>query len=705
MGKREASKQVLALGAEVQPISPGEIEEKARGLVAQMSLDEKIGQMSGDSSRILGALAMMRGYNMRPIPAGVNERLGIPGIQFSDGPRGVVMNHSTCFPVAMARGATWDVALEERVGDAIGVEVRSLGGNFFAGVCINLLRHPAWGRAQETYGEDPFHLGEMGVALTRGAQRHVMACVKHFACNSIENSRMRVDVRIGERALREMYLPHFRRCVDEGIASVMSAYNKVNGEYCGHNSRLLRGILKDEWGFDGFVMSDFVWGIRDAGAAALGGQDLEMPFRWHFANDLPGLVTSGEVPEEMLDEAVMRLLRQKIRFSQTGEPERYGEHQVASDAHRALAREAAQKSIVLLTNDAVPETGKPLLPLDLTRIERLALVGKLANTPNTGDTGSSQVRPPYVVTPAEGIRAALGGTAALIQDTGGDPRRAADAARAADAVVVVVGYSSKDEGEYVDILGRKSGGDRSSLYLHPEDEALIHTVASANPNTVVVMMGGSAIITERWRGRVPAILMAWYPGMEGGHALADVLFGRVNPSGKLPCVFPRSGDHLPPFDSNADSVVYDYWHGYRKLEKEGLEPAFPFGFGLSYTTFSYANLSLESDTVALDGAICAAVDVTNTGDRAGDEIVQVYISYPEAAVERPVRELKAFARVSTEPGETRRVEFKIPVRRLAYWDEQRNRWWVEPVRHTLHAGPSSIAAELLAADFQITDTR
>src|SRR5512139_3046542 len=214
-----------------QPLSGDQIEAKARDLLQQLTLDEKIHQMSGDTPLLTGTLEMMRAYNTHPLPAGENLRLGIPGIRFSDGPRGVVMYHSTCFPVSMARGASWDVELEERIGDAIGVEARSQGANFFGGVCINLLRHPAWGRAQETYGEDPHHLGEMGAALVRGVQRHVMACVKHYAANSIENARFKVDVRLSERTLREIYLPHFKRCVDEGAASVMSAYNKVNGEH------------------------------------------------------------------------------------------------------------------------------------------------------------------------------------------------------------------------------------------------------------------------------------------------------------------------------------------------------------------------------------------------------------------------------------------------------------------------------------------
>jgi beta-glucosidase len=249
-----------------ETLNSAQIDQRARALRDQLTLDEKISLMHGQQPFWPGQAAMLApgGYSSRVWIAGEVTRLGIPGIRFSDGPRGAVMEGATTFPVSMARGAAWDTALEERVGEVIGRELRALGGNYFGGVCINLLRHPAWGRAQETYGEDTHHLGAMGAALTRGVQRHVMACVKHFALNSMENARFKVDVTIASRALHEVYLPHFKRVVGEGVASVMSAYNSLNGEWCGQNRELLTGILKDEWGFEGFVMTDFIFGIRDA---------------------------------------------------------------------------------------------------------------------------------------------------------------------------------------------------------------------------------------------------------------------------------------------------------------------------------------------------------------------------------------------------------------------------------------------------------
>jgi beta-glucosidase len=686
-----------------EPLSDEQIEEKAKGLLAQMTLPEKVKQMSGDGVLWRDGPALARAYNFHPLPAGENLRLGIPGIRFSDGPRGVVMYHSTCFPVSMARGASWDVDLEERIGDAIGVEARSQGANLFAGVCINLLRHPAWGRAQETYGEDPYHLGEMGAALVRGVQRHVMACVKHYALNSIENSRFKVDVRVDERTLHEVYLPHFKRCVDEGVAAIMSAYNKVNGEYCGHHRILLRDILKGEWGFQGLVMSDFVWGIRDGKAAALGGLDLEMPFTQHYGKKLVRLVEKGEVPETVIDEAVLRILRQKIRFAQVGKPGRYGPQAVVSDAHRALARESAVKGMVLLKNEPGWGPGQPLLPINRALVRRVALIGRLAAIPNIGDRGSSQVRPPYVVTPLEGLRAAAAPGIEVLFDKGRSSTAAAAVAQQADVAVVVVGYSYRDEGEHIPgAFGGARVGDRQSLTLRPADEALIQAVAAANPRTVVVMMGGSSIITEAWRGLVPAILMAWYPGMEGGHALADLLFGAANPSGKLPCTFPRSEAQLPFFDSQADRIEYGYYHGYRLLDREGGEPAFPFGFGLSYTTFAYRDLELDPETVRPDGRVRIRVEIANTGPVPGEEVAQLYVGCAGARVERPAKELKGFARVRLAPGEARRVTFELSVRQLATYDPERRDWIVEPAVYQVYVGPSSAQQDLLRGEFTLT---
>ena len=708
-----------------ETLAPSEIEERAKALRDQLSLDEKISLMHGQLSLWPGIAAMTApgGYSSRFWVAGELVRLGIPGIRFTDGPRGVILDGGTTFPVSMARGATWDADLEERVGDAIGREIRALGGNYFGGVCINLLRHPAWGRAQETYGEDPCHLGALGAALTRGVQRHVMACAKHFALNSMENARFKVDVTIDPRALHEVYLPHFKRVVDQGLASVMSAYNSVNGEWCGQNWELLTGVLKTRWGFQGFVVTDFIFGMRDARKAALAGQDIEMPFGVLFARDLKGLVERGEVPLERVDDAALRILRQQVRFGQGRTPRDYGPEVVGCEAHRRLAREAAQKSIVLLKNDS------GLLPL--RNMRRLAVFGRLADAPNTGDGGSSNTRPAHVVTPLEGLRAALGGTVELAYDDGADLARAAATARGADAALVVVGYTHADEGEYIppDIFaeflpsfpppdaqyaafakgaeggamdtGMPLGGDRERLSLSPRDEALIEAVSSANLRTIVAVMAGSAVIMESWAHRAPAILMLWYPGQEGGHAFADVITGKVNPSGKLPCAFPARAGDLPFFDRDATKITYDLWHGYRKLERDGAAPAFPFGFGLSYTTFEYAGLKLARDELRASDALEATVQVTNAGAVPGEEVVQLYVAAQGSRVERAPKELKAFARVALASGETRTVRLSVPASDLAFFDAATSEWVVEPIRYVAIVGRHAADSDALRASFRV----
>jgi len=701
-----------------------QIEAKAHELLTQLTLDEKIEMMDGDVAFWPGMVEMMGGgYADHPWPAGVISRLGIPGIRFADGPRGVVMEGATTFPVSMARGAAWDVALEERIGDVIGRELRALGGTLFGGVCINLLRHPAWGRAQETYGEDPYHLGEMGAALTRGVQRHVMACVKHFALNSMENARFKVNVRISPRALHEIYLAHFKRVVDEGVAAVMSAYNSVNGEWCGQNKVLLTDILKKKWGFAGYVLSDFMFGMRDAKKAALAGQDLEMPFQMHYHQHLKRLVENGQVPLGQVDEAVLRLLRQQLRLIRANN---YDAAQVGSERHRALAREAAEKSIVLLQNKG------NLLPL--RNLKKIAVIGRLANTPNTGDAGSSNTRPAYVVTPLAGIQAALKDQAEVLHDDGSNLERATATARTADAVVLVVGYTHIDEGEFLDpntmqdlasrfpvptpeeapiaqsfvqgLAGQSAdafltGGDRDWLILHPDDEALIQAIAAANPQTIVAVMAGSSVLMEAWRERVPAILMLWYPGMEGGHALADILLGRVNPSGKLPFVIPQRAEDLPFFDKDATEIKYDLWHGYRKLERYGNIPAFPFGFGLSYTRYGYANLKLAQNQLGPSETLSLSLDVSNIGAHAGEEVVQLYVSPIGSAVERAPKELKAFTRIALQPGETKTIQLSVPISRLAYYDETRADFVVEPLEYELFVGAHSLDQQALKAHFMV----
>jgi beta-glucosidase len=694
------------------PTSDGELESVVEAILGELSAEDRRAMMSGDLEFWPGLVEMLHGgYGHKPYVGGEVARVGLPGVRFSDGPRGVTIGHSTCFPVSMARGATWDPPLEARVGAAMGAEARAQGANLIGSVCINLLHHPAWGRAQETYGEDPVHVAEMGAAAVRGIQRHVMACVKHFALNNMENARFQVDVTARPRVLHEVYLPHFRRCIEEGAACVMSAYNSVNGEWSGHSHQLLTEILKERWGFEGFVITDWIYGIRDAEAAANAGVDLEMPFRMHFAPHLAALVESGRVPADRVDDAARRIVRSMLRAAASTEPAAIDV--VASPEHRALAREVAQQAIVVIRNE--PDDGVTVLPLIASSLRRVAVLGPLADLVNTGDAASSDVRPPEVITPLAGLQAAL--DCEVVSDDGTDPGRAASLATAADAAIVVVGYTSADEGEYIEMSKNPElfglfprlaphdpiaseladiitndrpaprGGDRETLTLHARDEELLLAVATAQPRTVAVLVTGSAVVTERWRDAIPAIVVAWYGGMEGGHALADVLLGRVNPSGRLPCAFPVDEADLVPFDRDARHVEYGLFHGQQHLDRIARPAAFPLGWGLSFTRFTYGTPVATVGTDHVD----VEVDVSNVGSRDGAEVVQCYAEAPDSAVERAHRWLVGFTRVSVAAGETVRAKMRVPLDHLAYWDESRDDFVVEAIRYDLVVAPHAAA--------------
>ena len=679
-------------------------QDAAAALVSQMSRQERLWCLDGDAPTWAGLAFMHQddGYHRAPFAAARNERLGIPGIAFSDGPRGAVIGNATCFPVTMARGATWDTELEERVGEAIGRELRALGANLTGAVCVNVLRHPAWGRAQETYGEDPHHVGELGAALTRGLQRHVMACVKHFACNSMENARFSVDIEVDETSLHEVFLPHFRRVVDEGVASVMSAYNSVNGEWCGQNRALLTDVLRGEWGFGGFVISDWILGLRDAGKSVAAGLDVEMPYRMVRQQHLREALESGEVSWEEVDACAARLVATLLRFD-TVLAESPPPSVVGCQEHRELAREVAARSVVLLRNEDVD--GAPVLPFP-TSTGTLAVIGRLAGAVNLGDGGSSDVWDLDCQTVLDGLRAGFGGE--VIADEGLDVGSAAAAAASADACVVVVGYTYRDEGEYIGDAGaglahllppadepevaeafnafvaglpptRKPdrlaerprgfslGGDRSSLRLPDSDVALIRAVAAANPRTVVAVQAGSAVIVSEWIESVPAVVQAWYGGCQAGPGLADVLFGSVNPSARLPFSVPVQESDLPAFDRDAKTFRYDRWHGWWHLARRGRKPLFPFGFGLSYTDFCLS----DTEVVPAPEAVAVTGTVINTGPRDGADVVQVYAQLPDP--DSPPR-LVGFTRVEVAAGGKERFEIQVQLSRLATRDGVAHAW-------------------------------
>ncbi len=641
------------------------VEARIDDLLGVMTLDQKISQMSG----------------VHPLPQNNTwatpelTELGVPGLKMIDGPRGVSTwaGQATAFPVGVARAATFDPELERRVGVAMAREVRGLGSNTILAPTINVLRHPRWGRSQETYGEDPWLLGTMGAAYVKGVQSEgVLATAKHYAVNSIEDTRFEVDVNLDERTLREIYLPHFRKVVvDANVATVMSAYNLVHGTYCGEHPHLLRDILKGEWGFVGLVMSDWLLGTHNTVASALAGLDIEMPAAQFYGDALKAEVEQGSVPISVIDDAVRRILRAQLCYALDSAPAVIDPTAVESTEARALAREVATRGSVLLKNDG-------LLPLDPTGLTRVVIVGELAATENIGDTGSSNVKSSEVVTLLEGFEAALPGAVTHVASypfTTADE----DAILDADAVLIVVGLTHEHEGE-----GVIGAGDRESLTLPDDQPEMVAAAVALNTSSAVLMMGGGAITMDPWLDSVAAVMMVWYPGVEGGHAVADLVLGNANPSGRVPMTFPASQSELPEFDNVSLSVSYDYWHGYRWHQRQSVLAAFPFGFGLSYTTFSYDAVRVVASDAT---SITVEVDVSNTGSVAGIEVVQLYMSPPPGGgVERPARELVAAAPLQIAAGATGTMTLSVARADLAIWDDG---WTTPSGTYILAAGPNA----------------
>lgn len=676
----------------------------ADGLIGELTDDELLWLLDGDSPLLPGMVSMAVRYNAEPMTGGRIDRLGIPGIRFTDGPRGVVLGASTAFPVALGRAAAWDPQLEQQVGDAIGKEARAQGANLFAGICVNLAPFPGWGRSQESYGEEPLLLGQLGAALHRGVAPWVMSCVKHYACNSMEQARFVVDVEVDDAVLHEVYLPHFRLVVEAGADCVMSAYNQVNGQWAGQHEYLLTEVLRREWGFEGFVMTDFLWGLRDPVVSVTAGQDLEMPFRQQRAAALPAALREGRLDHAQVVASARRLLATQLRWAARALPVPDGDV-VACQEHRELARRSATRSLVLLRNDG-------LLPLTEAGLGSVAVLGALADRPNLGDHGSSRVRPPQVRTILDGLRERLGDRVLRTDDP-------AVAARA-DVAVVVVGLGARDEGEFMLALdgaatrafggptrwpgvarvvdaaaaiGRRlpqlmGGGDRRDLRLPARDVALIEAVAKANPRTVVVVIGGGTIVVDPWDATVAAVLLAWYPGMEGGLAVADVLLGNSEPGGRLPLAVPHRKEDLPVVDWQARRVRYPRFWGQRALDRQRVAAAYPLGFGLGYTTFELSDLRVGKVT---GEAFEVTVRVSNTGGRDGRDVLQVY-------GRRPERALLGFASVAVGAGQHLDVPITCSTRPLQRWD--RGRFICEEDRVVIEAARFSGDPAALVGDLR-----
>ncbi len=643
----------------------------AEELCGELKLSEKLHMLSGQRFFLRNGFDLItkgQKYNCRPCLSGGVKRLGIPAVAFSDGPRGVVMGNSTCFPVSMARGAAFDEELEYEIGSAIADEVAAQGGNYFAGICINLLRNPRWGRAQETYGEDPFLLGKMGAALTKAVQdKGVIACPKHYAVNSIENIRFDVNVLCDDKTLHEVYLPHFKACIDAGAMSIMGAYNLFRGEHCCESRYLLKDVLRGQWGFTGFTISDFLMGVRSASKALTSGLDIEMPQLMRYTA-LPLDLKLGKISAEDIDNSVKSILRGLIKITPKIKPT--PKSVVACKEHTDLAERTALEGAVLLKNDGT-------LPLNTDT--KVAIIGRYANKINVGDHGSSSVFAPYTVTPYEGLCNVYGkGNVVLCEGT--DFSEKENEIKACGAVILCVGSDYKQEGENLanfsksdNVTEKAMGGDRYSLRIPAEEVELIHKACSAFDKVIVNIIGGSAYVITEWEDEANAIFHSFYSGMEGGNALAKLISGKVNPSGHLPFTMAKDEDDYPDFlfpSAKTRDITYGYYHGYTLLDKENKKADYPFGFGLSYTEFEYSDIKAQD----CGDAVEISLSIKNTGALDGKTVVQVYAG---AEGGHPVKLLKGFKKVFVKAGET--VSGKVIINKddLKFYDPENKTWYLE----------------------------
>lgn len=692
------------------------IEKRVEDALSRMTLEEKVAILHAQSK-----------FSSAGVP-----RLGIPEVWCTDGPHGIrpevlwdewdqagwTNDSCTAFPALTCLAATWNPEMSALYGKSIGEEARYREKDILLGPGVNIYRTPLNGRNFEYMGEDPYLSSRMVVPYIEEVQKNgVAACVKHFALNNQETRRHGIDVEVDDRALNEIYLPAFKAAVQEGGAwAVMGAYNKYKGEHCCHNRYLLNDILKRDWAFDGVVVSDW-GGTHDTKQAAENGLDMEFGswtdgLSWGASNAYDNyylaapyldMLRKGEASTATLDDKARRVLRLIFRTAMnTRKP--FGS--LNSPEHLAAARRIAGEGMVLLKNEG------GVLPIDLGRAKTIAVVGENAIKMMTVGGGSSSLKVRHEYTPLEGIRAAAAGKAEVIYERGyvgdvtGDYNGvktgqdlsesrseaqliadAAAAARKADAVIFVGGLNKSNHQDC-------EGDDRLQYGLPYAQDKVIGALAEANPNLAVVIVSGNAVAMP-WIDRVPAVLEAWFSGSEAGNALADVVFGAVNPSGKLPFTFPvrleDNGAHTLGEYPGADKVKYNesIFVGYRWHDKEQLKPLFAFGHGLSYTAFAVGNVKADRTTLAPNGSIRISADVTNTGDRAGAEVVQLYIGDEQSSLPRPVKELKGFQKVSLNPGQTQTVTFEITPGMLQYYDDAKGAWVAEPGAFTAYVGAAS----------------
>ena len=691
-----------------------QMEKRIEKLIKKMTLEEKVGLLHGNSKFYV---------------AGV-ERLGIPEWSLSDGPHGVraeINRHdwayagwtndsASYFPTGTAFAAAWNPELAYRRGEVLGEEARWRKKDVLLGPGVNIIRSPLCGRNFEYMSEDPYMNSVLAVAYIKGLQSRDVACsVKHFAVNNQETNRTTVDVECSERALREIYLPAFKAAVQEGGAlTVMAAYNKFRGEFCAENNYLVRKILRNEWGFDGVYVTD--WGAAHSTVPSMeAGLDLEMGTLidkyedWYYANPLIEAVKSGKIPMSLVDEKVGDVLRVMIKTNVLDPKKRFGPGSMNTKEHQQATYDAAAEAIVLLKNQ------NNLLPLDFSSIKSLAVIGDNATRKHSNGGLSSEIKAVYEVTPLEALRAKWGdkvdirfaqgyeklstfvegsnngqssGTfSSKTQESDALLKEAVEVARTSDVALLVCGLNHDYDTESF---------DRLNMDIPYGQVELIQEVVKANPRTIVVMIAGSPLNMAAVDICSPAIVWAWFNGMEGGNALVDVLSGKVNPSGKMPFTTPVSLDQSPAhalgnFPGRDLKVNYeeDILVGYRWFDRKGLPVVYPFGYGLSYTTFDYSNLNTDKKTYDQADTIQATFTLTNTGDREGAEVAQLYVSDPVCSVMRPVKELKGFKKVFLKPGESRRITLDIPVSSLAFYSEVQSQFVVEPGEFILQLGASA----------------
>lgn len=649
------------------------------------------------------------------------QRLGIPELWMNDGPFGVrseVLYNSwtkaentndscTAFPALAALAASWDTALAKRYGSALSEEANYREKDVQLAPGVNIVRTPLNGRNFEYMGEDPFLVSRLTVSYIKAIQENGIAvCVKHFAMNNQESERMTVNVEASERALREIYLPAFKAAVVEaGAWSVMGAYNKFRGQHCCHNSYLINDILKGEWGFDGAVISDWS-GTKNAYEAAMNGLDIEMgtmkPYKeYYMADSLLYLVRSGKVPESVVDEKVRRVLRLNLRTAMNRNRP-WGSFNTVE--HTDLAREVAEKGIVLLKNE------QGLLPIECGKYKRVAVIGENAIRKHSGNGGAAALKPRYEITPLEGLRERFGKDTEVVFSRGycsytplpdgtiNPPkydntvlaRDAVELAKDSDLVIFVGGLNH-------DWMQDSEGYDRESFGLPYGQPELIERIMAVNSNVILVLVSGNAV-DLRFAENVPAIVQAWYCGSESGNALAAVLSGDVNPSGKLPVSFPASIDDCGAHSFGQDAypgidgtVTYSegVYVGYRWFSSKGIAPMFAFGHGLSYTDYEYCDANVDRSSYKQGDKVRLTYTIKNVGERDGEEISQVYVSKLNSSVDRPVKELKGFAKTLVRAGESKVINVELPVDEWSFWDETVGDWNLEKGMYEIQVAASS----------------